>query len=242
MSPAVITREQRKLLDDLVSHYKANQEMFSKLLEILRVHITGDKVLKSYIHSVKSRVKDPTHLRDKLERKLQVATDAGKTFNIDKGNLFLKINDLAGFRILHMHTRQMDHINHALLALFERERYVLREKPKARTWDDESRSYFEQIGIKTMKSPSLYTSVHYVINANSRAKATCEIQVRTLMEEVWGEVDHAMNYPQAVGSVACSEQIKVLARVTSSATRLVDSIFRSYDDHMAQHSRNRLKN
>lgn len=52
------------------------------------------------------------------------------------------------------------------------------------------------------------------------------------MEEVWGEVNHEINYPRPINSVACAEQIKALARVTSSATRLVDSVFRSYDDHV----------
>ena len=75
----------------------------------------------------------------------------------------------------------------------------------------------------------MYTSVHYVIEANTRTKYTCEIQVRTLMEEVWGEVDHRINYPYATDSLHCLEQIKVLARVTSGCTRLVDSIFRSHE-------------
>jgi len=52
------------------------------------------------------------------------------------------------------------------------------------------------------------------------------------MEEVWGEVDHVLNYPRKTKSVACAEQLKVLARVTSSATRLVDSIFITIDDHL----------
>ena len=79
----------------------------------------------------------------------------------------------------------------------------------------------------------MYTSVHYVIESASRTKVTAEIQVRTLMEEVWGEVDHSMNYPHVTESLPCREQLKVLARVTSSATRLVDSIFATLDDHVA---------
>lgn len=232
MSASGISQQNRKLIHRLVAHYEANQEDASKLLEILRVHISTDKALKPYIHSTKARIKDPVHLKDKLERILRNTIASGGRFNINEDNLFVKINDLAGFRILHLHTREMKHIHDGLLGLFERERYVLRERPFASTWDDESRSYFGEIGIKTRKSPSLYTSVHYVINANSLAKVTCEIQVRTLMEEVWGEVNHAMNYPHPANSVACSEQIKALARATSSATSLVDSIFRSYEDYL----------
>lgn len=83
----------------------------------------------------------------------------------------------------------------------------------------------------------MYTSVHYVIGSASRTTVTAEIQVRTLMEEVWGEVDHTMNYPHPVESVACREQLKVLARVTSSASRLVDSIFATVDDHQSSKKR-----
>jgi ppGpp synthetase/RelA/SpoT-type nucleotidyltranferase len=232
MAASDLTKVQRRMIRGLVSHYEENQDIASQLLEILRSHILGDKALRRHIHSVKSRVKDPKRLKDKLERKLLKTLRDNKKFTIDKSNLFVKINDLAGFRILHLHTRQLRNIHEALLGLFTRERYVLREKPFARTWDDESRAYFKSIGIKTLASPSMYTSVHYVINSNSQIKATCEIQVRTLMEEVWGEVDHAINYPHPIRSVACGEQIKALARATSSATRLVDSIFSSYDDHV----------
>jgi putative GTP pyrophosphokinase len=76
----------------------------------------------------------------------------------------------------------------------------------------------------------MYTSVHYIIKPNSTAKITCEIQVRTLMEEVWGEVDHLINYPHKSQLISIREQIKTLARVTSSCSRLVDSIFTTYNE------------
>ena len=75
----------------------------------------------------------------------------------------------------------------------------------------------------------MYTSVHYVISSASRTTVTCEIQVRTLMEEVWGEVDHLLNYPVPSGVLASREELKVLARVTSSASRLVDAIFLTHE-------------
>jgi ppGpp synthetase/RelA/SpoT-type nucleotidyltranferase len=133
----------------------------------------------------------------------------------------------------------MKDINEILLELFDEELYELREGPVARTWDDESRTYFEEIGITTAASSSLYTSVHYILQPNRKTKYTCEIQVRTLMEEVWGEVSHKINYPTETQSVACQEQLKVLARFTSGCSRLVDSIFKSDEDHSRQaiHSR-----
>jgi hypothetical protein len=86
------------------------------------------------------------------------------------------------------------------------------------------------LGVETKDSKTMYTSVHYIVEANTKTKYTAEIQVRTLAEELWGEVDHTLNYPHESKVLACREQIKVLARVTSSCSRLVDSIFTSHQD------------
>jgi putative GTP pyrophosphokinase len=226
-----ISDSQLKRIDRLVDHYVSNQDDYEVFLDQVLTLVTRCKPLRPHVHSFKGRVKDPTHLKDKLIRKMLDAKKKKERVDITEDNLFTKINDLAGIRILHLYTRQMDKINFALKHLLEEAQYPLLEGPEARTWDDESRRYFTDIGIATKDSPSLYTSVHYVIEANSRTKYTCEIQVRTLMEEVWGEVDHTINYPHRVDSVACREQLMALARMTSSCTRLVDSIFRSYEDH-----------
>lgn len=198
----------------------------------MRAQILGSKGLTPYLHSLSWRSKDPRHLRDKLERKLKEAKKGGRRFSITKKNLFLRINDLAGLRLLHLYTHQYEYIDQGLRELFKDESYRLVEGPTAGTWDDESRAFFAKLGVKTRESPSLYTSVHYVIRPNARY--TCEIQVRTLMEEVWGEVDHSINYPYKTKSVACREQIAALARATSACSRLVDSIFRSHEVHAAK--------
>lgn len=224
-------------INDLVETYVANQHLVGQFQSQLLTSIEGSKELMKHVHSVKSRLKDPKHLRDKLQRKAVELREEGKEFDFTKDNLLTRINDLAGIRILHLYTRQIAKIDSALRSIFEEQRFSLLEGPFARTWDDESRSFLAGCGIETQESPSLYTSVHYVIGSASRTMITCEIQVRTLMEEVWGEVDHSMNYPRKVESLACSEQLKVLARVTSSATRLVDSIFTTLEDFESQPNR-----
>jgi putative GTP pyrophosphokinase len=232
MKPYTPSRTEAKRIGTLVDHYVENQDHFALVLSQVKGHVLSDRDLMRHVHSIKWRTKDPEHLRDKLSRKLGEAKESHRSFNITKDNLFMEINDLAGFRILHLHTRQMDRINKALLKRFDEALFRLKEGPIAKTWDDESRKYFEGIDIKTEKSneSSLYTSVHYVIRTNIKTKSTCEIQVRTLADEVWGEVDHAINYPYRVDSIACHEQIQVLARVTTSCSRLVDSIFRSFEE------------
>jgi len=228
---AELTRIEERRVDALVESYKSTQGLVLQFQNQLLGALAGSKELAPHVHSVKSRLKDPEHLRDKLCRQIAKCRREGQKFGIDRESLLTLVNDLAGIRILHLHTRQIRDIDQVLRGIFEEQRFGLIEGPFARTWDDESRAFLRSCGIETQESPSLYTSVHYIVSSASRTTITCEIQVRTLMEEVWGEVDHTMNYPHQVESLACREQLKVLARVTSSASRLVDSIFLTLDDH-----------
>jgi len=235
MKPMTISAKELKLIDGLVDYFIENISVFESLIYQIKGHVDSSPALSPLVHFMKGRVKDPVHLRDKLIRKGMEAKINGEPFPFEKGNLFRKVNDLAGFRIIHLHTRQIKEIHAALLAIFEEQRWVLLEPPSARTWDDESREYFAEIGIETINSSSMYTSIHYILQANTRTEASCEIQVRTLMEEVWGEVDHKINYPIKSNNDSCREQIKVLARVTSSCSRLVDSIFLSNERDKVDH-------
>lgn len=224
------TKAELKNIDELVEHFQTSKGLASSFMNQVLVALEESPSLQLHIHSLKSRIKEESRLRDKLVRKLKEAKGRNRTFGITAENLLVRISDLAGIRILHLHTRQLAHIHKVLQDIFKEQQYKMAEKPFARSWDDESRDYFRSLGIKVQKSPTLYTSIHYVIESASRTKVTCEIQVRTLMEEVWGEVDHSINYPQPSDSVACREQIKALARATSSASRLVDSIFATNED------------
>jgi len=231
---------QMKLIDEMVEYFSENQEPFKRALISFNGIIESSEKLSTLVHSQRSRLKDPEHLRDKLIRKLLDAKEKGEKFSITKDNLFARINDLAGFRLIHLHTRQFEEIDKELKKIFMEQQWIVLKGPSARTWDDESRDYFRKIGVGVDKSPNMYTSVHYIIKPNSSAKITCEIQVRTLMEEVWGEVDHSINYPHKSGSLSCREQIKVLARVTSSSSRLVDSIFYTHNEYESNKKKGKL--
>lgn len=222
-----LTPTERSSIDAIVNHYKEHQlEQAQRLSEVL-FGLMESRELAPLVHSIKRRAKDPEHLRDKLERKYAKAKKENVSFDITSENLFEKINDLAGVRILHLYTSQFPLINAALTRLLASEEYDVREGPIARVWDGEYQTIFSGYGIATAHNPRLYTSVHYVVGTGSKYVRTAEIQVRTLAEELWGEVDHQINYPHPSPVRSCQEQIKVLARVTSSCTRLVDSIFLS---------------
>jgi ppGpp synthetase/RelA/SpoT-type nucleotidyltranferase len=220
-----LSPREAKLVAKLLHVYEAHEQPVSLFRDQLVSAVSISAKLNPLIHSIRSRLKAPDSLQDKLTRKLSKCKRDRKLFDITADNLLTKITDLVGVRILHLHTTQIKEIDQVLKEILDENQYQLVEGPFARTWDDESREFFVSCGIETQQSPTMYTSVHYVIGSASRTKIMAELQVRTLMEEVWGEVDHTINYPHPIEDLPSREQLKVLARVTSSASRLVDSIF-----------------
>src|SRR3979490_2987390 len=174
------------------------------------------------IHSVKSRLKDAAHLEEKIHRKLGLPPVSDPSAE----EVFEGLTDLAGVRVLLLHQQQFE-ILHTDFQKKIQDDWFLVEPPKAYTWDPESADFFRGLGIETHIKESQYTSLHYVIRPKEGSMLVCEIQVRTLFEEIWGEVDHTLNYPAPTENLACSEQLRVLAKVVGAGSRLVDSIFKS---------------
>jgi ppGpp synthetase/RelA/SpoT-type nucleotidyltranferase len=218
--------EQNELVESIVAEYKERYfEIETFLFGVSRWFDVHPKLRRSpvpVVHSIKTRMKDPQHLAEKILRKLK----EGKT--ISKENFPFEITDLAGVRVFHLYQEQFKDIHSEIIAKAEDlGDWYIAEAPKAYTWDPECKSFFEGQGIETAVKESFYTSVHYLIRPRSDSPICCEIQVRTLFEEIWGEVDHTLNYPKQHESIACREQLRVLAKLVGAGSRLVDSIFRS---------------
>jgi len=233
--PFTLSPEKEELISELSDYYVAHQALFRRFLQALHSQISdaidpenGDPLSK-FVHSVKFRLKDPAHLKEKLRRKMKKCEKNQTEFPYMKENLFEKINDLAGYRILHLHTRQFAELHQYLVpVLVEAHRII--EGPEAKTWDNETKAYYESIGVKTTDNERLYSSVHYVVQPNSKTPITMEIQVRTLADEIWGEIDHKINYPEPHMSLPCRELILALARTTSSCSRLADAIMTTHKE------------
>jgi putative GTP pyrophosphokinase len=201
------------------------EQFLAGILVFFQKHPLLNKKPLPIIHSIKSRLKDPNHLADKLHRKLA----SGKV--ITKDNIFTEITDFIGVRVLHLYQEQFASINQAINEKINNGDWVFVEPPMAFTWDPESAQFYNELNIKTEVRETYYTSIHYLVKPNNQNSICCEIQVRTLFEEIWGEIDHTINYPHQTNSVACKEQLRVLAKLVSTGTRLADSIFRSDIDH-----------
>jgi putative GTP pyrophosphokinase len=171
------------------------------------------------VHSVKSRIKSNDHLLDKIQRKVGSGRDITPT------NCFFEITDFAGVRILHLRQSDFGKIKEVIDAKVSAGDWHLVEQPIAYTWDPEYEKFFVDLGCRCERKDSFYTSVHFVIRPRPDSPLSCEIQVRTLFEEIWGEIDHSLNYPHPTSVVSCQEQLRVLAKVVGAGSRLVSSIY-----------------
>jgi len=172
------------------------------------------------VHSFKSRLKDRDHLQKKLIRK------AERGCEINEENLFQEITDLAGVRILHLFQEGFADIDAVIRGKISAGDWCLGERPKAYTWDPEAVQFFNKFDLEVSEKSTSYTSVHYLIRPRPDSPICCELQVRTLFEEIWGEVDHQINYPVPTESIACREQLKVLSKIVGAGSRLLDALRR----------------
>lgn len=171
------------------------------------------------VHSIKRRLKDYDHLRKKLARKKE------KGEEITAENCFEQITDFAGVRVLHLKQADFAAIKQVIDEKVGVKDWYLAEQPTAYTWDPEYEEFFVKLGCRCERKDSFYTSVHFVVRPRPDAFLSCEIQVRTLFEEIWGEIDHQLNYPTPTENSVCREQLRVLAKVVGAGSRLVSAIY-----------------
>tara|TARA_Y100000294_G_scaffold136320_1_gene129159 strand:+ start:684 stop:1742 length:1059 start_codon:yes stop_codon:yes gene_type:complete len=137
------------------------------------------------VHSIRMRIKSPERLMEKIVRK--------KYKNINESNYDESIDDLIGIRILHLFKDDWSSIHDFITEHWDTKEppiaYIRKGDPKEIT------DKFEKKDCQVKEHPKGYRSVHYVINDSvGRQKFNVEIQVRTLFEEGWSEIDHKMRY------------------------------------------------
>lgn len=135
----------------------------------------------SGVHSLSFRVKDTEHLVEKIIRKNGKYAAEGKAITVN--DYKEHITDLMGLRILLLFKEDWSEV-HIFLSGKYSKRFV--EDPFAYIRKGDDRHLYD--GIIKIKEECPYRSVHYVIRHDDGAGL--EIQVRTLFEEAWSEVDH----------------------------------------------------
>ena len=217
----MLSKAEQSCINEAINYFMKNRNLFDSFAQSLVFHFENSPMLGEFIHFIKYRIKDEGSLRAKLEK---IVTSVGGQ------NLVDKITDFAGVRVIHLHIDQLTSIHPAVVNILNEQKFELLKTPTAYYWDLEYKDLFQQIGIEAKQRESMYMTVHYDIVANQRKRITCEVQVRSLMEELWGEVSHRINYPNPSPNVFCQDQLKVLARLTSGCGRLVDTIFKMHHE------------
>lgn len=217
-------------IEAIVAAYTPDIDRYKNDAEILESRLKIYPGLDGLIHSTKTRAKSIESLRNRLMRIARWSVKYSKPFPVTPDNLPSEITDLSGVRLLHLHMNQITKIHPAVLQMLEEEHYVIVGTPEAKSWDLEYRLMLGDLKLKVVENKKLYTSVHYIVKSNQKATRTCELQVRTLADEIWGETSHKVAYPDETKSIACKEQLLALARVVSGCSRLVDSIFASHEE------------
>ena len=177
-----------KLLVDLYDHY-CKYVKDDLALKAPLLHEEMLKVKGAYI--VKYRVKDPEHLIDKAIRK-RADKDDGRI--ITKDNYLDEIDDFIGLRILHLFKNDWEPVCKDIL-----ERFEFKEKPKAYYREGDSEEYLkrcEELGLEPKAKKAGYRSIHFIAKVPFFGREfKCEIQVRTIFEDAWSEIDHLVRYP-----------------------------------------------
>lgn len=218
----------KDLVNRIVQPYIDEKHLFERFMNGVVDTFALEPDLNKYgnpiIYTIKNRLKDVDHLKDKIERKWDDEDP------LTSDNLFERVTDLAGIRVLHLYQDQFSHIHALIKKQVDNGDWYLRENPVAYSWDPESSNYFKELGLEPKIKDSYYTSIHYVVKPKEDSNICCEIQVRTLFEEIWGEIDHTINYPFPTEKTSCKEQLRVLSKLVSTGTRLADSIFRAHNE------------
>lgn len=186
----------------------------NSIAEILRKHPD--------IHTVKTRIKTPEHLIEKIIRK-SVENSDNPRFKITTESYKRLITDLIGIRILHLYKDQaypIDKFIQETWPLTETAMIYYREGDKLTLngVEDNTRYHFKQ-------HPVGYRSWHYILNVSEKnIESKVEVQVRTIFEEGWSEVDHQLRYPYDLDNPLLEDQLLVLNRLAGSADELANTI------------------
>jgi ppGpp synthetase/RelA/SpoT-type nucleotidyltranferase len=168
------------------------------------------------VHSLKVRIKSPEHLAAKIIRKKLARPE----LNFDVQSYQAQVTDLVGLRALHLLKDEWRPIHD-----FVKETWDLHETPIAYVREGDPGPLVEEFtaaGCEVKRHPFGYRSIHYLIEFQQGKKAEClvELQVRTIFEEGWSEVDHRFRYPRRSQDVYLAEFLGILNRLCGSADEM----------------------
>ncbi|MDP9530368.1 hypothetical protein [Pseudomonas protegens] len=167
-----------------------------------------------YVHSVRWRIKDASRLISKIIRKHESGNEKYK--NINKSSYRLIIQDLVGLRALHLYKSGMFSIDDEIKNTLN-----VHEGPTAYIRKGDFKTVMEERGFSVQEHTDAYRSVHYIIQTTPyKATTYSELQVRTIFEEGWAEIDHDVRYPDYSDNAVVKQFLSIFNRLCGGADEM----------------------
>lgn len=200
------------IYNDFIKYRNSYDSQAGFIADTLRTH--------KKIHSVKSRVKDPERLIEKIIRKTNDRKEKhGSDFQFSVENYKDEINDLIGVRAIHIFKEDWEDIHNFISNTWK----VIEITANVREGDDTKR--FEELDIQIHSRKSGYRSVHYLIEFfPTNQKVIAEIQVRTIFEEGYGEIDHQLRYSHSQIPEVLALNLLLFNRIAGSSDEMASLI------------------
>ena len=204
--------ELEKIYNDYSMYRKSYETQANLIANILREH--------KKVHSVKTRVKDENHLIEKIIRKTEDRRKKyGNDFNFTVKNYKDEITDLVGIRVIHIFKEDWEEIHNFITKMWNVNEIVanIRKGDNTKT--------FEELGIEVCSRLSGYRSVHYLVESYpTTEKVITEVQVRTIFEEGYGEIDHQLRYSLNEIPEILEQNLMLLNRIAGSSDEMASLI------------------
>jgi len=199
--------------DNILIAFFKQQEKYEKIAEcIVRVIRDDPSAPKESIHTILYRIKDKTRLIEKIEQ--ENSTSAKDVKPITHKNFQDRIGDIIGIRVICLRLSDILKVEAYLQLLVEEKIFQLMREP------DHKRSFVLPIdpGEAAPQNINLqysgYSSIHYQVKLGENSGVSeefktiqVELQLRTILEEAWGEIDHKYRYAYSRVGDAIPEHI-----------------------------------
>lgn len=198
-------------LQTISDHY----DTIKKDLEVVGKYAVENILKCRHVHSINYRIKDNEHLLEKIIRK--VIANPDRMITVD--NYREEITDLIGIRVLHLFKEDWSSIHNFMI-----ETWHFSEQPVAYVRNGDAQrilQFYKENNCRIEEHPYGYRSVHYLIESGpGKERVTAEVQVRTIFEEAWGEIDHVVRYPYHLDSDMLVRLSSILNRLAGDADEL----------------------
>lgn len=189
-----------KTRDEISISYFKSKEWYERLYHEIRRLFEADPGFPwDSVHIINYRIKKEDRLIEKIvnENKKRKATSL-----IDSKNYKDKIDDILGMRIICLRRSDVEKVGQYLNSLKKEKKFSFIRRPERKQppffWVQNPK---EKLPKEKDLQYSGYSSIHYFVKPGRNfnlhkdlSSLRCEIQVRTILEEAWGEIDHKYRY------------------------------------------------